>query len=456
MAEEQKKRRGENFDVFVSYRRSDGKDIARILNLAFKNAGYRCFLDYNDLEGGVFGKKLENAVLDAPVFVMILTNDYFARCTQEGDWVRREIELALDNDKIIVPLNYDAVLNGVPDYLDEKFKERVGCHNFATVYSNDAFEATFNDMLEKRIRKVMGSLQKQTDKAVVTVVSDADCTLMERNEVIATLQADEDSYILLGKGNHLLKAQSDEFPEISVRITKSIPEVPWEDFIEIELADKLPRKPIEPVEPPKPEPPQPNVVTPTPKVKSISPKDFRLLRTLTGHTGFVESVAVSPDGKYLASGSTKTIEGKYFWNDDTYCGEIIIWDAKSGQKLKTLQGHSHYVRSVCWSPDGKYLASSGSYDATLIIWNVNNGEREQIMNHGYSSVYSVAWSPDGKYLASGCSNSIITLWDSDTGENLQELEVTDGRGILSLSWSPNGKYLLSGSNDGSICIWSED
>ncbi|MEE1189616.1 MAG: toll/interleukin-1 receptor domain-containing protein, partial [Bacteroidales bacterium] len=79
MAEEQKKRRGENFDVFVSYRRSDGKDIARILNLAFKNAGYRCFLDYNDLEGGVFGKKLENAVLDAPVFVMVLTNDYFAR-----------------------------------------------------------------------------------------------------------------------------------------------------------------------------------------------------------------------------------------------------------------------------------------------------------------------------------------------------------------------------------------
>ena len=357
MAEEQKKRRGENFDVFVSYRRSDGKDIARILNLAFKNAGYRCFLDYNDLEGGVFGKKLENAVLDAPVFVMVLTNDYFARCTQEGDWVRREIELALDNDKIIVPLNYDAVLNGVPDYLDEKFKERVGCHNFATVYSNDAFEATFNEMLEKRIRKVMGSLQKQTDKAVVTVVADADCTLLKNNEVIATLQADEDNYILLGKGNHLLKAQSDEFPEISVRITKSIPEVPWEDFIEIELADKLPIKPSEPVEPPQPVTPQPTIVSQVPKLESIFPNDFRLLRTLTGHTGFVESVAVSPDGKYLASGSTKTIEGKYFWNDDTYCGEIIIWDAKSGQKLKTLQGHSHYVRSVCWSPDGKYLAS---------------------------------------------------------------------------------------------------
>ena len=360
MAEEQKKRRGENFDVFVSYRRSDGKDIARILNLAFKNAGYRCFLDYNDLEGGVFGKKLENAVLDAPVFVMVLTNDYFARCTQEGDWVRREIELALDNDKIIVPLNYDAILNGVPDYLDEKFKERVGCHNFATVYSNDAFEATFNDMLEKRIRKVMGSLQKQTDKAVVTVVSDADCTLMERNEVIATLQADEDSYILLGKGNHLLKAQSDEFPEISVRITKSIPEVPWEDFIEIKLADNLPKKPIEPVEPPQAVTPTPTIVPQVPKFDSISPSDFQLLRTLTEHSDQVRSVAASPDGRYLASGS----------RDRT----VIIRDAKSGQKLKTLYGHSSGVISVCWSPDGKYLAS-GSYDYTLFIWDANSGQR---------------------------------------------------------------------------------
>ena len=331
MAEE-KHKRGENFDIFVSYRRSDGKDIARILNLAFKNAGYRCFLDYNDLEGGVFGKKLEAAILDAPVFAMVLTPDYFARCNQEGDWVRKEIELALDNHKIIVPINYDNVLNGVPDYLDKEFQDQIGCHNFATVFSNDSFEPTFNHVVEVRIRKVMGDLPKQTDKAQVTIVADADCTLMKNNQVIATLQADEDGYILLGKGNHLLKAQSDEFPDISTRITKSIPEVPWEDFIEIQLADKVQehRNEIAAKEKAEKEAEEARIAAAKSEAERIKKEKEeaeqrlkeeqkkiqiaesvkRLVQnpsaqpeTLTGHTDCVYSVAVSPDGKYLASGS---------------------------------------------------------------------------------------------------------------------------------------------------------
>ena len=100
---------GENFDIFISYRHSDGKDKAISLEANFEKAGCRTFRDDNELRGGEFVKVIEKALLDAPVFVMVLTPDYFQRCNQEGDLVRREIDLAIDNDKQIVPINYNGV-----------------------------------------------------------------------------------------------------------------------------------------------------------------------------------------------------------------------------------------------------------------------------------------------------------------------------------------------------------
>ena len=136
----------------MCYRRSDGSKIARWLDLAFKSEGYRTFLDYDSLAGVDLGKSLANAIIDAPIFVMVLTPDFFARCNDGNDWVRREIELALANNKIIIPINVDGALNNIPDYLDEEFRNRIGAYSWATLFTGPTFDACFNDFLGKRIK----------------------------------------------------------------------------------------------------------------------------------------------------------------------------------------------------------------------------------------------------------------------------------------------------------------
>ena len=470
---------GKNFDVFISYRRSDGDAIARILNAEFALRDFRCFLDFDSLGGGKFDEKIEAAILDAPVFVMVLTPDYFSRCNDKGDWVRREIELALANNKIIVPINYDKNLNGIPDYLEEDFRERIGCHNFATVHKDDTFKSSFNQMVEERILKIVGKIVKQEHKAKVSVKADADCELIEDDQVIATVQKDKTNFILLEKGEHEITARSSEFPQIREDVLKIIDDVSAKYLIKIKLADKVQplreeKKRKEEEKKRKEEEAQrlkeeeakkqqeeiqrqqqeeikhkeeiitPTIVPQVQKLDSISPNNFRLLRTITGHYYYVYSVCWSTDGRYLASGAGK---GSLFFTK----GELVRWDAKSGEKLQTLEGDSGSVYSVCWSPDGKYLAS-GSWDETVKIWDAKSGEKLQTLKGHSSFVKSVCWSPDGKYLASGSVDKTVIIWDAKSGEILKTLE-GHSNCIESVSWSPDGKYLASGSWDKTLIIW---
>ncbi|MCH8047275.1 MAG: PD40 domain-containing protein [Planctomycetes bacterium] len=155
--------------------------------------------------------------------------------------------------------------------------------------------------------------------------------------------------------------------------------------------------------------------------------------------GRVYSLAWSPDGKQLAVG-----------NDDFGRSEVPLWDAESGQQIKTLKGHTSRIHAVAWSPDGKLLATAG-YDRVAHIWDVASGESLHSLPHS-GQIWTVAFSPDGRSLATGTHSSQTTVWDVSTGAKLQSFQGHAGR-VGSVAWHPDGKRLASASYDGTVKIW---
>ena len=174
--------------------------------------------------------------------------------------------------------------------------------------------------------------------------------------------------------------------------------------------------------------------------KAVKLWDLALRReatTLTGDLGFPTCLAFSPDGKTLAAGS----------EDHT----VVLWDIASRTKLGVLGGHSKGITSVAFSPDGRTLVSA-SKDLSEKLWNVATLQEKNTLRGHSQRPTSAAFSPDGKTMATGSHDGTVKLWDAATGRETGTLDAHQ-MFVLSVAFSPDGRTLALASDDGTVGVW---
>ncbi len=161
------------------------------------------------------------------------------------------------------------------------------------------------------------------------------------------------------------------------------------------------------------------------------------LKILSGHNGWIYSVAYSSDGKYVLTGSQD--------------GTARLWDVQNGREVQRFTGHKGGVSAAAFSPDGRLVLTGGN-DKTARLWEVASGKELRVFTGHTDGLTAVAFSPDGLTILTASGDDTARLWDPATGQEIREFNGHTGL-VSDAVFSPDGRTILTGSFDNTARLW---
>jgi hypothetical protein len=161
------------------------------------------------------------------------------------------------------------------------------------------------------------------------------------------------------------------------------------------------------------------------------------LLSFKGHTAGVNAVALSADGRLLASAS---------WD-----GTVRVWAPQTGECLHVLEGHTRPVRAVSITPDGRFAASGGD-DMTVMVWDLRIGARRCSLSGHTSEIWSIGISADGARVVSGGVDRRIHVWSIDEGQCAGILS-GHTKAVKAVAVTARGRWAVSGGADCTLRLW---